>query len=69
MTQKRTFCHCEERSDVAISTFSTAPQSPIILINEIVAAFAAMIDTDPKRIIAYSTAGLVSNSSEQSQSF
>jgi len=29
MTQKRAFCHCEERSDEAISTFSTAPLSPV----------------------------------------
>jgi hypothetical protein len=30
MTNKRTFRHCEERSDEAISTFSTAQRLPVL---------------------------------------
>jgi hypothetical protein len=30
MTQKPIVRHCEERSDEAISTFSTAPQPPFL---------------------------------------
>jgi hypothetical protein len=33
MTQKPIVCHCEERSDEAISTFSTAPEPPFFMGN------------------------------------